>query len=304
MKFYKSCHFYAMITIAFWSLAPVMTRLALRYFSAFSLGFLRYAVASAALLIVCIAIRMPLPEKRDIPWFIASGASGFFVYMIVFNIGTGYVTAATSGIMLAMVPVFTALLASVIFKERLAAYQWIAIGVEFAGIFILATRGSGLSVNIGILWLLSGTLLLSCYNLLQRKLTRTYSGLQSTTYSMFAGTLLLAIFSPTAVAEISSAPSDQILNIVVLGLPVSAIAYATWSEAFKRADRTSTVSNYMFITPFLTGALGYVLVGEGLELSTLAGGAVIIAGALLFNRDGLIRQKKEEEPEPDLNQEA
>lgn len=176
MRARDSFHPYA-TTILFWSLAYVLTRLALQYFTALSLGFLRYAVASAVLVVVCAVRRVPLPKWRDAPWFIASGVAGFFLYVVAFNIGAGYVTVATSSVVIASVPIFTALLAAVVFKEKLARYQWVAIAVEFAGILVLTLYGGAFSVNKGVLWLLLASVLLSVYNLRQRKLTRTYSAL-------------------------------------------------------------------------------------------------------------------------------
>lgn len=72
-KFKDSFHLYAMITILFWSLAYVLTRLTLQYFSAFSLGFLRYLIASLALIVVAVLTKMKLPQAKDIPFFFVSG---------------------------------------------------------------------------------------------------------------------------------------------------------------------------------------------------------------------------------------
>ena len=110
MKFKDSFHPYAMVTILFWSLAYVFTRLTLQYFSAFSLGFLRYFIASCALLFVVVFLKLRPPIKKDIPWFFAAGGVGFFLYMIAFNQGQAIVTAATGSIVIATVPVITALL--------------------------------------------------------------------------------------------------------------------------------------------------------------------------------------------------
>ncbi|WP_312426499.1 EamA family transporter [Lacrimispora sp.] len=66
MKWKDSFHPYAATTIVFWSLAYVFTKLALGYFTPFSLGFLRYGVASLALLAVAVFTKMKLPGKRDI----------------------------------------------------------------------------------------------------------------------------------------------------------------------------------------------------------------------------------------------
>ena len=129
MKFKDSFHPYAMITILFWSLAYVLTRLTLQYFSAFSLGFLRYLTASLALIVFAVLMKIKLPQGKDIPLFFISGYVGFFFYMIAFNQGQATVTAATGSVVIATVPVITTLFARILYHEKLTTFQWIAIPV-------------------------------------------------------------------------------------------------------------------------------------------------------------------------------
>ncbi len=283
MRFKDSFHPYAGITILFWSLAYVLTRLTLKYFSAFSLGFLRYFAASAALLVMVLIMKIEIPKRKDWIWFLLSGFFGFFLYMIAFNKGCETVTAATSSVIIATAPVITALLARLAYREKISGIQWVATGVEFSGVIVLTLLNNTFSINNGILWLMIAALSLSTYNLLQRKLTRQYSGTQASAYSIFVGTIMLFIFMPRALPEVQSAPSVQILYIAILGIFSSAIAYVTWAQALKRARYTSSVSNYMFITPFLTTLLGFILAGETPDFSTVVGGTVIMAGVLIFN---------------------
>ena len=119
MKFKDSFHPYAMVTIVFWSLAYVLTRLTLQYFSAFSLGFLRYFVASCALILIAVITKMQVPRWKDLPWFLLAGGIGFFFYMIAFNQGQATVTAATGSVVIATVPVITALFARFVYREKL-----------------------------------------------------------------------------------------------------------------------------------------------------------------------------------------
>lgn len=291
MKFKDSFHPYALVTIFFWSLAYVLTRLTLQYFSAFSLGFLRYFVASCALIVMAVAAKMQLPRKKDLLWFLAAGAIGFFFYMIAFNQGQATVTAATGSVVIATVPVITALFARFVYKETLKKFQWLAIGVEFLGVAVLTLMNSTFSVNTGLLWLFLAALALSIYNLLQRKLTRQYTALQASTYSILFGTCLLAIFAPAAVEEIARAPGIQYFYLAVLGIGSSAIAYVSWAKAFSKARKTSQVSNYMFVTPFLTSILGFLLAGEVPDRATLVGGSIILLGVLLFNFGGILFEK-------------
>lgn len=297
MNFKNSFHPYAIVTILFWSLAYVLTRLTLQYFTAFSLGFLRYFVASCVLAFVAVLTRRQPPRRADFPWFLAAGGVGFFFYMIAFNQGQATVTASTGSVVIATVPVITALLARFVYGEKLQTFQWAAILIEFTGVAVLTLMNGVFSVNAGLLWLFLAALALSIYNLFQRELTKQYTALQSSTYSIFFGTLLLAIFAPTAFGEISHAPAVQYLYLAILGVCSSAIAYVSWAKAFSKAKQTSQVSNYMFVTPFLTSILGFLIVGEVPDRATLFGGGIILAGVLIFNFDrklyGIFYHEKE-----------
>ena len=44
----------------------------------------------------------------------------------------------------------------------------------------------------------------------------------------------------------------------------------------------------MFLTPFLTSILGFIIAGEIPEPPTLVGGAIILFGILIFNFGGKI----------------
>lgn len=283
MKIFDSYHFYAMITIIFWSLAYVLTRMTLEYFTPFSLGFLRYFVACCTLIIIAVCTKMKPPRRSDFPWFAASGAFGFFLYMIAFNKGMETVTASTSSIVIAMVPVMTALLALFLYKEKLNRFQWAAIVIEFIGVIVLTLMNGVFLINLGLVWLFFAALILSIYNLLQRRLTKTYTALQTCAFSIFFGTIMLTVFMPVSINEVTQAPAIQLLYIAILGIFSSAIAYIAWSAAFARAKQTSLVSNYMFVTPFLTSILGFLLVKEVPDLATIIGGGIILLGLFVFN---------------------
>lgn len=239
---------YALATVFCWALAFVFTRMTLSYFSAASLGFLRYMTASAALVVIAIVRRMKPPRLADLPMFFVSGFFGFFLYMIVFNKGLSSVPAATASVVNATVPMVTALIASVVYREKVRGFQWAAVAVELIGVVILTAMSGGLTQSGGLVWLFFAALSLSIYNILQRRLTKKYTAMQASAYSIFAGTLMLAIFSPAAFRELSTAPAIQYVYVLLLGVFPSAVAYVSWSVAFSKAERTSQVSNYTVLT--------------------------------------------------------
>ena len=288
----KNYHFYAIITIIFWAMAFVFTRLGLQYFDVYTLSFLRYLSASLTLIVIIYFMKINKPKKEDFITYFLSGAIGFFIYVILFTKGTGMVNSATSSVVIAMVPVFTALLASFFYHEKLKIYQWIAIVIEFIGILVLTLMNSTFSVNEGILWLLVAALCLATYNLLQRKLTKKYTALEASTYSIFVGTLCLCIFLPSSIEITMKAPLEYIIYVLILGIFSSAIAYIAWAKAISLAEKTTYVSNYMFVTPFLTTILGFIMINEKPDKSTLLGGVIILSGLFIFNKQNLLEPFK------------
>ena len=280
----KNYHFYAIITIIFWAMAFVFTRLALQYFDVYTLSFLRYLSASLTLLVIICFMKINKPKKEDFITYLLSGCIGFFIYVILFTKGTGMVTSATGSIVIAMVPVFTAFLASFFYKEKLKTYQWFAIGIEFIGILVLTLMNGTFSINEGVLWLLVAALCLATYNLLQRKLTKKYSAIEASTYSIFIGTLFLCIFLPSAIEPTIHAPIEHIIYVLILGIFSSALAYIAWAKAISMAEKTTYVSNYMFVTPFLTTILGFVMMGEIPDKATILGGTIILIGLFISKR--------------------
>lgn len=285
-KFTGSPHPFALITILCWAPTYVMSHMLAPYFSPAALGCLRYMIAGVILAVILLARKVRLPEPRDLPWFALAAVCGFSLYMIVFNIGTSLTTSATSSVIIAATPVFTGILASILFREQLKALQWAAIGVQFCGVLVLVLAGGDFSFNRGIFWLLLSAMLLGTYNILQRRFTKKYPPFLTSAFTVILGGLELSWALPEGIRSFAAAPAKMRLFVLILGVFSSAIAYVTWTIAFSKAGKTSEVSNYMFITPFFAALLGFLLNNEVPGISTIIGGLMILSGAVLFNRAG------------------
>ncbi len=283
-KLFNGPHPYAFITILCWAPTFVLSHMAAPYFSPASMGALRYVLAAVILAIILAARKIPLPKAKDMPALALAAVLGFSMYMIVFNKGTSMVTAATSSVVIAMVPVFTGILASILFRERLKKLQWAAMALQFAGVLILVLTGNSFSFNKGVLWLLLCVVMLGSYNIIQRKFTKEYPAFTVSAVSIIFGGIELLWAMPQGMREFSAAPGIMRFYVVFMGIFASALAYVTWTTAFSKAEKTSEVANYMFITPFFATLLGFVLNHEIPGMSTVIGGLMILSGAVLFNK--------------------
>lgn len=285
---------FALATVALWSAAYVYTKVALEHFSPGALGLLRCGVASLAFALVFALGRQRTgnaasglcPKMQHAPLLALSGLCGFTFYMLAFNWGSTTLNPTTNCIVISTSPIITAVLARVFFGERLRPLRWVALALAFAGVVVMNGGGHGFMLAPGIAWVLLAALLISLYNVLQRKLARHYSAVQITAWSFFAGTFFLLFFLPDAATQLRSASFDALAVVVFLGVFPSAAAYLFWARALALAPRTSLVTNYMFLTPFLSLLLEYVVTGGLPEASTFAGGGVILASLLLFSLAG------------------
>ena len=282
MKLKNSPHPYAFITSLCWSLAYALTRTASQWLSAPSISALRITIAAVVMLAILLITRPGLPEKKDIPWFILSGLSGTTIYMLTLSKGCATVTTATGNVMLAIPPIITAIAARILFREQLQRIQWCAIGICFVGVIVLAVLSGGFSCNIGLLWLAFAVLAMSTYNTVQRFLVGKYPPLAITAYSTLFGALGLLVFLPNGIHQAVQAPARVWLCLLGLGLLSSSLGYCLWTKAFSKAKNASTVTNYMFINPFISSFFGWILINDPVERSAIYGGALIILGLLLF----------------------
>lgn len=284
----NSYHLYAFITITGWALAFVLTRYALAYIQDTSVGYLRNTIASMTLLGVIWWMKLKIFDRKDILYFLLSGATGFFLFMITFNKGAQYATAATSSVILATVPIFTALLASVFYKERLRWFQWMAIAIQFGGMMILTQGKGGISAPQGVIWLLLAALSLSVYNIVQKQLTKKYTSIQVSIFSIIIGAIPFLFYTPKLIADLPNFTPMVWMSVIAMGVFSSAVAYVSWAKAFSLAENTSQVSNYMFVTPLLATIIGIVLLGEIPDRNFLTGASIIFFGLILFNKGAQI----------------
>lgn len=283
----KKVFLFSFMTVFLWASAFPMTKVAQEHFASNALGLIRCTVASVFLILIGKYSHIHLPKKKDIPMFFLSGLCGFTLYLICFNTGILTLTSATSSIIIAITPILTAVVASVFYKEKINSIGWLSILGAFIGVLVLLLWKGIFSVNIGIVWTLGAACVFCAYNFINRNLShKGYHALEIVTYSMICGTIMFLFAMPQAAAQLSSAAPTEVLSLVYLGVFPSAIAYFLWGKAMTYADKTSEVTNFMFVTPLLSTVLGFLILKEMPNAGTFIGGAIIICCIVIFNLKG------------------
>jgi len=172
-----------------------------------------------------------------------AGLFAYALYDVALNRGQLTASAGAASLIIASIPIFTALLAVTFLGERLDALGWSGIVVGCSGIALITLgEGEGSVSTRGALFVLLAALSASVYFAFQKPYLEKYGSLPFTAYAIWAGALLLLHFLPALIGEVRSAPARATLAIVYLGIFPTVFAYATAAYVFSRLPASRAVS--------------------------------------------------------------
>jgi drug/metabolite transporter (DMT)-like permease len=288
------------VTAVIWGGTWVAARHAVQEVAPLAVAVWRFFFAAASLLLIVAWRygRLPAVNRRELLLVIGLGASGIFVYNLFFLYGMQHIAAGRGALVVAITPVITLLAAAWLLREGMNVQKAAGSVLAFFGCLTVIGRGDPLApfvgrIGTGELLILGCALMWSIYTLIGRLGTqslaqRNLGALVMTAYASCAGFAMLLVtallIDPAGLAP-RYAASDW-AAILFLGLLGTTLGFTWFSAAVQKigAQRASIFINLVPVAAVLQGAL---LLGERLDLSALAGGALVIGGVLLIQRPAM-----------------
>jgi len=211
-------------------------------------------------------------------WLVGRGvfgaASVYLLYLGMIKLGLGMGT-----ILSYTYPVFAALLAPLIIREKLHADVFVAVAVSFLGIWLVvnpmgASSAAGAVKHIGFYQLLAllGGVLSAVAVVAIRKLQATDSPYMIYLAQCLFGMILIGY--PTMRSSFAFAPP---LWLVLAGIGILAtVAQLLMTRAYRNVPATEG-SLLAFIVPVVNSILGVLVFGEQMQPMTIAGALVVLA---------------------------
>jgi drug/metabolite transporter (DMT)-like permease len=275
-----------------WGVNFPVIKHALNDFLPLSFTVVRFALASIALFSVMALRREPFTvARRDLPALAALGLTGITCYNLLFMKGLQLTTASHSALFISMSPLFAAVLQTFRGRERLRAPLAFGLLLATAGAYciIRGTHGEihfGMATVTGDLLTIGASVLWALYTVLAAPLLERYPPITVTAWSVTAGTVLLL---PAGAGDLArqcwrSVPADAWAAVVFAALVGAAAAYVLWYEGVKRIGATRTIA-YHYLVPFIAVLVSALFLGESISPLTVVGGASIIGGVALVQRN-------------------
>ena len=269
---------------AIWGGSFLFMRVAAQPFGPFALVEVRIVLGALILLPFLWQARALLSAKR-VAQFAIVGALNSAIPFSLFAWGAERAPAGIGAIANSLTVLFTALVALLVYGERVSLRRALAMMVGFVGVVVLMSgKIEGSDVFSAAL---AGTAASACYGFAANFTRRWFAGVPP--LAAVAGTLGCAaiLLAPFALATwpAQSPPPAAWGSAVALGVVCTGIAYAFFFRLIQRvgAARATTCT---YLVPLFGVFWGWALLHETPTATMLIAGAMILGSVIVSQREG------------------
>lgn len=229
-------------------------------------------------------------KPRFIGWRILGFAmlSGF-LYPLAFMEGIDRTTAGNTALLLASMPMWTALLSRLVYAERLSRLTWIGLLVTFVGTLLIIQARGGVDLSrehlVGNCFMLAGAMTWASATVVSMPLLKWISPLQLAFLSaLFTTPIHVGLHFRSIVDWLPRLGEPSLLSSVLYsGVLSTGIAYATWNIGVRKLGG-SHAAVYQNLVTIVAVLISWCVLGEPVLVLQVVGGVVAIGGLVLIRR--------------------
>ncbi len=249
-------------------------------------GFEPVTVAAMRALLGGVLLLMLARQLPSGIWWLRSlvlGALNFSLFLSLLFVATYRLPGGVAATVGAIQPLLVALLAPVLLGTPLRVRSVIAglAGIAGVGLLVLGPE-SGLD-GLGIAAALGAAASMAIGNILARRWRPSVSMLTLTAWQLCLGGLLLVPLVPLFDPAIPLPNASNLLGLAWLSVIGGALTYTLWFRGIGRLSPV-IVSSLLFLSPLTAVLLGWVFLGQSLNVVQLVGVAVICTSVWMGTR--------------------
>jgi len=273
---------FAFVTLLMWSTAATAFKLTLRYATVLQTLAIAVAISSLALLMLVALNRQgkTLITVLRQYWrisLVAGLMNPVIYYLILFEAYDRLPAQLAQPINITWTIVLS-LMAGFLLRQPIQRFDYLAAVISYGGVILIVSQGDLAGIFnadwIGVGLAILSTLVWAGYwtvNIQDRR-----PPLVGMCLNFLVATPVVLLVWLVLDGEVPSA--EGLLGGVYIGLFEMSLAFVCWSLALKSTPNAATISNLIFLSPFLSLQFIEWLVGETIHWTTYVGLVIIIAG--------------------------
>ncbi|MCM3538737.1 DMT family transporter [Priestia endophytica] len=237
-----------------------------------------------ALIIIVLGKSFRRLSKKEWIYTLLGMLFGVILHHLLIAIGLTMSDASNASLILALVPLTTAILAVLFLGEQLTKLRMIGFILALTGVFFIQGGSfSDMQLSQGDLILFIAMVVQAISFIFVKKATATLDSKQVTTIMYLAGSIGLLIISfiaePEGVSEMTSASLFTYFLFIVSGIVATGVGYIVFNAAIQKigAGQTAIFNNFV---PFFGLVFSALFLNETITTSQLIGFAFIVSGVL------------------------
>lgn len=246
-------------------------------------------VGLGALALAVIPRRRTPVQAADRSRIVALSVVWVAVPFTLFPIAEQHISSAVAGLLNGGTPIFAAIFAVALFRQRTRGAQLLGIAIGFVGVVLvsLPSIGDGSSEALGVALVVAATV---CYGLavtIAAPLQQRYGSVDLMAKVLALATLWTAPYGLWQIGD-ASWEIGPVLAVAVLGVLGTGVAFALMGNLVGRVGSTRA-SFITYLIPAVALILGVTFRGDEVVALELIGIAFVIAGAVLASRRVTVR---------------
>lgn len=275
--------FYTLLAAAGFSAVSTLTSIALADGLALSaVLWWRYALGAVVMVVVLALGRFPLLPRSDaLAWLVLGGGGQALLVGLALS-SLRFIDVATLAFLFYTYPAWVTVVQAVRRAERLSAARVAALAFSFGGVVLISGRpGSGGVAWQGVALALAAAMVYGGYIPLMQRIQKAHSVLVTTTYGKIGSAVCFFLLVGGPAGLTVALPRTAWLAILALTIFSTVLPGIFFLMGLMRLGpvRTAIVST---VEPFLTAALGLVVLHQAVTAAILVGGAMIVAAVIIL----------------------
>lgn len=284
----------ALFAVIVWGASFIATKIAVGQISPISVVWLRFAMGIPILMAaVVMRKQFALPKGNEWLYFALLGFLGISFHQWLQSNGLQTSEATTTAWIVATSPAFIAILGWLTLKEKLTVTQTSGIVLAMLGVLVVVSKGDLTSLAIGTFGTTGDVLILissvnwAVFSILSRYGLKRHPSTRMTFWVMTIGWLITstAFFAQGKITELVLLDMRGWWAMIFLGIFTTGLAYIAWFDALAQLPAAQTGA-FLFIEPPTSMIVAAIVLSEQITWASIFGGAVILVGVWLVNRQG------------------